>query len=107
MDERVKHSPTGQKGGQMSMYKPGDLVWAKCETSSGEMLEQPATVTGIWNMLCDDHPKEYIYHLDIHPGLCGTLLRPRRDDYQQHEKLGSVETVRSLMKKEGAILVSA
>lgn len=80
------------------MYKPGDLVWL--QVLSGEI---PAVITRVCEemSLCKEH-KLPAYELDVRELAtiaCEILIRPRRDDYQQHEKLGSVETVRSLMKK--------
>jgi len=86
-------------------FKTGDLVWVKFPSQP----EMPDVVSGYagWKLRCDEHPDHYFYFLEKNLCACGSMLRHRRDDYQQKESLGSIEIIRSLMKKEGALLVSA
>lgn len=81
----------------MAKFKPGDPVWARvidCNLDLIPIGEHAAIVSG------EDFPRHIrplgnglIYGVDIPPwGLCvirEEFLRPRRDDYQQHEGLGA------------------
>lgn len=89
----------------MSKFKPGDPVWARAiplpksyfkpwqrEIPPGEYAGNIVTIDRISDA---GFP---VYHVSIQLGLseCGeSYLRPRRDDYQQHEGKGD----RSLLDK--------
>lgn len=84
-------------------FKPGDPVWARSDGGSAPVGEHPATVVGSSGYTCQRHlTTEYYVLVNDYPSpapshewrICGTHLRPRRDDYQQHERLGSWSEVR-------------
>jgi hypothetical protein len=71
-------------------FKAGDPVWAK---HTETRREYPAFIIQFLNITCPGHDA-WLYELSIEsfPGrwaCCESWLRPRRDDYQQHEPLGS------------------
>lgn len=82
----------------MSMFKPGDPVWVK---SLGPAMhdEIPAGEhAGVVEKYCDafmriffipGYEVELCEHRPSHICAAEHRLRPRRDDYQQHEPLGS------------------
>lgn len=87
----------------MASYKPGDPVWARPGTDQhGRRVldrEHPAIVLEVRERsefpfltdYCDSCKGRSLHLIDILPfyGICACRLRPRRDDYQQHEGLGS------------------
>jgi hypothetical protein len=71
-------------------FKAGDPVWVKHNETR---REYPAFIIQFLNIICPGHGA-WFYELSIEgfPGrwdCCEPWLRPRRDDYQQHEPLGS------------------
>lgn len=78
-------------------FKPGDPVWAQ---SNGK--EVPAIVDRLQLYTCDGC-KGFRYDIIEHLGLvgaCEIYLRPRRDDYQQHEPRGSREKLTDKLSPE-------
>lgn len=86
----------------MAKFKVGDPVWANDFRNVFKVIngERAAVVTGIVPRRtghCRVCNRISGYLLDIlpHSGIaCECCLRPRRDDYQQHEELGSMDQVR-------------
>jgi hypothetical protein len=71
-------------------FKAGDPVWVK---HTDTRREYPAFIIKFLNDICPGH-NAWLYELSIEgfPGQwdsCEPWIRPRRDDYQQHEPLGS------------------
>lgn len=97
----------------MPKFNPGDPVWAqgrctisKCPIPPGE---NAAVITRVFNapcpcITCKGHEA---YGLDICPGymVCVCVLRPRRDDYQQHEGLGSRDQLDDILYHEDNVPV--
>ena len=78
------------------IFKPGDLVWAHLH---GGREYPSGVIESIGG--CDIHPDTEAYHITgEHEYLCGSMLRPRRDDYQQKEKLGSMDVIAKLKEKQ-------
>lgn len=88
-------------------YKAGDPVWAlrrahyvNHHVPSGE---HPGIVEGPYNGYLGEAREWYEVFIPAYPcplseggptwAICETVLRPRRDDYQQHEGLGSRENL--------------
>jgi hypothetical protein len=79
-------------------YQPNDLVWARCCTESGGKGERAGIVRALIGHLIPESRRTpicgeiYAVTLQDSPHLedqfCVCCLRPRRDDYQQHEPVG-------------------
>jgi len=78
-------------------FKPGDLVWAK-DDSGGEL---PAEIVSI---ICLCYSCLTLQYSLIGPAgygvACEIYLRPRRDDYQQHEGHCSLDDILEVFTKE-------
>jgi len=71
------------------LFEIGQPVWARIPRKG----ELPCVVTGDAGS-CDEHPDTRVYLLDSYPSAsCGSLLRPRRDDYQQREGTGDISSI--------------
>jgi len=86
----------------MPKYNLGDPVWANDFKNIVKIFngEVPAVITSTEitrdRVYCRVCGAATGYELDILPGhliACPCCLRPRRDDYQQHEGLGSVRVI--------------
>lgn len=88
----------------MAKFSPGDPVWAR-EDGSGNLLspgEYPAVIICVLDWLSSDG---HLYYQIELPTISlpewsswkaytrENMLRPRRDDYQQHEQLDSMDEV--------------
>ena len=85
----------------MPKFSPGDPVWARCDGVRFPLGEYAAVVieSSPAAQFLTEFTKKQFYTVDIQncpppPGRFGWtisegFLRPRRDDYQQHEGLGS------------------
>lgn len=73
------------------IYKPGDLVWVKFPGQK----EYPAEVITFSDLVdaggCDEHGCRAYWLSGPFVAACATLLRPRRDDYQQREGKGNLK----------------
>ena len=75
-------------------FKPGDPVWARSDGSIFPAGEYAAVILSLKDEHCPGHNAAW-YRLDVFaigPApfgdgwiLCEHYIRPRRDDYQQHE----------------------
>lgn len=79
----------------MPKFRPGDLAWMRCtKTDEIPAGEYPIAIIAILPyLLCN----QYVYRTDFPPhfpyqavSALEHRLRPRRDDYQQHEPLSSI-----------------
>lgn len=70
-------------------FNIGDLVWVKWPNQP----EYADEVIRDWGCGCDDHPDAGTYGINSFLCICGYLLRLRREDYQQHEALGSIDSI--------------
>jgi hypothetical protein len=84
-------------GGSVVKFKPGDLVWIKVNSHSyAHVIRQVPVgeIAGVVEQL--DPPEDYWCNMAGYSGswCCDDkILRPRRDDYQQHEGLGSMDKI--------------
>ena len=77
-------------------FKAGDLVWAWSDGTSASPGEHAAQIIQPLDSLCPGHADHH-YRVDVFDTIslfggwiiCESFLRPRRDDYQQREPLGS------------------
>ena len=81
-------------------FKPGDLVWVRSSGPPRDGLpvgEYPGQVSTIYQGPLQSLVNCPIYIVNVPeklPWVCAeTVLRPRRDDYQQHESLGSMDKI--------------
>lgn len=90
----------------MTKFKPGDPVWVRSNGSRAAPGEYAGVVTGV-----EEHG---YYHVDIpacrHPLGCEwtsheRFLRPRRDDYQQREPLGSRRDLDLILKEPSHVVL--
>lgn len=66
-------------------FKSGDLVWAQTWPYGKEVA---AVVVSVAGKCRSDHWIYYVESLLNKGEVCEPYIRPRRDDYQQHEPLG-------------------
>jgi hypothetical protein len=89
-------------------FKPGDLVWALVKPLSDAAWhgvppgEIPGVITGVYTAPDEAYSVDlpgYIAPSHFRAGWWGFhyQFRPRRDDYQQHEGLGSMDEIRKLL----------
>lgn len=105
-------------------FSPGDLVWARAARTA--MGVQRGEYAGIIHKLCDQtcgwskqhgngHTQPYwqVFDIPIPTGkniacVAERFLRPRRDDYQQREDLGSLEVIKLIRwASDNEVLVPA
>lgn len=84
-------------------FSPGDPVWAYSDGSFrlAPQGEYPAIVKSYYGYFeCTDDTWQHFYLIEVPTvsterafEIDETSLRPRRDDYQQHEGLGSLDKI--------------
>jgi hypothetical protein len=89
-------------------FKPGDPVWARSNGYNFPVGEYTAIVIRATGINCPNHSVPY-YDIEIetvplpagfdHWVICERFLRPRRDDYQQHEPRVSQEDLLKSIQK--------
>lgn len=82
----------------MAKFKLADPVWAKSEGTYIPAGEYAAEITLVAKCECGGSAYAFVHVIGPYSGNeftgCERLLRPRRDDYQQHEPLGNMADVR-------------
>lgn len=83
--------------GSVPKFKAGDPVWVRSVDEARPKGEYAGTVTLVTDVPCPLHEAR-IYGVEVPSvpisgyegwAVCEPFLRPRRDDYQQREPLGS------------------
>lgn len=102
----------------MAKFKPGDSVWIRQPPEATQSLnylpvgEHPTVVKGlVEDPLCYwPDVQHYVLDMQPPPGRRRVVapefaLRPRRDDYQQHEGLGTREQLDDIIHHEDNVPV--
>lgn len=101
--------------GSTPKFKAGDPVWVLSVSTERPTGEYAGVIIAVTDKLCTAHDA-ILYGVEIpfcpHPtgiagwAVCEPYLRPRRDDYQQHEPLGSKKDLDKILSEDGRISIA-